>query len=154
MDVITKHNAAKATGEMGDNDEEDNTNTIINGEGPTDQNHRNVDKKVSSDKIVAGEAREALIPNPRGDHHVLSPPSSPRNSYDSSKSLRITGKNYQTQKEQINSVGARLESLTHCTYNSLAVKLKVVAVEDNYRLEMANEQLIAMLMVKTCSDQI
>ena len=78
-DTIKAHFAAKSIGNAGDQEEEDDMNTVVNGEenGP--------DEEVPQDE-------DNNILNQGGDNHVPSPPHSPRNLLISSKSLKIKGK--------------------------------------------------------------
>ena len=55
---------------------------------------------------------EVPILNPEGDHYVPSLPPSSRNSFISSKSLKIEEKSYQIRKERINRLLSNIEENT------------------------------------------
>ena len=96
IDIIKKHTAAKATGANEEQGEEDDTNTVIN-----DDDSGN-DNEVPIINNPTGDNSEDPLVNAGGDNVVPTLPPSPRNSYGSSKSLRIGGKSHRAKKERIN----------------------------------------------------
>ena len=76
LDTIKAHFVAKSIGNAGDQEEEDDTNTVING------GDNGADEEVPQDE-------ENNILNQGGDNYVPSPSRSPRNFIESSKSVRI-----------------------------------------------------------------
>ena len=88
LEVIKSHLIAKATGDNGDQDEEDNTDTVINGEDT------GVNDEVPIVNYLTGEDSGVPILNPGGDNLVPTPSPSSRNSQGSCKPLRIEGKSY------------------------------------------------------------
>ena len=73
--------AAQSCGNNGDQDDEDDTNTVVNGED-----------NGAGEEIPQEEENNIL--NQEGDNPVPMPPHSQRNSKGSSKSLKIEGKSY------------------------------------------------------------
>ena len=81
LDTITAFFGSKSIGNAGDQDDEDKTNTIVNGGDNGDQ-----------EEVPQDEENNSL--NQDGDNPVPSLPYSQRNSLISSKSLKIEGKSY------------------------------------------------------------
>lgn len=88
LDAIKAYCAEKSIGYVDGREREDDENTVVNGGGgaarekPEDQEHN--------------------VFNPGGDNLIPSPCTSPRNSLNSSKSLKIDRKSYQVRKQRIN----------------------------------------------------
>ena len=96
LDAVRAYITAQAIGNAGDQDNEDDTNTVINGED-----------NGAGDEIPQEEENNVLN---QGDvNPVPMPPCSPRNSRGSSKSLKIEGKSYQIRKQKINSMLSKIE---------------------------------------------
>ena len=88
LEVLKSHLSAKATSNNRDQDKEDNTNTVINGEDSGNDN------EVPDVNNLTDDNSGVPILNPGGDNYIPTLPPSPRNSQGSSKSLRIEGKSY------------------------------------------------------------
>ena len=102
LDAVKAYVAAQAIGKAGDQDNEDDINTAINGED-----------NGAGNEIPQEEENNVLN---QGDvNPVPTPPCSPRNSRGSSKSLKIEGKSYQIRKQKINRLLSEIEenSLLH-----------------------------------------
>ena len=69
LDIIKAHFAAKDTGDMGDQDKEEETNIIKNKEYSG-----NTHDKVSEENIPSGDKDEVPILNPGGNHYVFTLP--------------------------------------------------------------------------------
>ena len=87
---LLKNLDAQSICNAGDQDDEDDMNTVVNGED-----------NGAGEEIPQEEENNIL--NQGGDNPVPTPPRSPRNSRGSSKSLKIEGKSYQMYSQQASS---------------------------------------------------
>ena len=86
LDALKAYIAAQAVGNAGDQDNEDDTNTIINCE------HNGAGDEIPQEEENNGLNQGDVTP-------VTTPSHSPRNSRGSSKSLKIEGKSYQIRNQ-------------------------------------------------------
>ena len=95
LEAIKAYVAAQVIGNPGDQGDEDDTHTVIEGQN-------NADNEIPQ---AEGNILNQDVPP------VPSPPCSPRNSKGSSKSVKLEGQSYQIRKQKINSMLSKLASL-------------------------------------------
>ena len=103
LNVIKAHFVAKATGDVSEQEEEDNRSII------SDDELWNSNKEVSGAKIPSGDDQEIPVLNP-GGNDISNLTHSPRNWYHSSMYFKIGGRSYQIQKDRINCLLAEIKA--------------------------------------------
>ena len=94
LEAVKAYVAAHVIGNAFDQDNEDDVNTVINGE------NNGGDKIPQEEENILNQGNATPVPMP---------PCSPWNSRGSSKSTKIEGKNYQLGKQKINSTLSQIE---------------------------------------------
>ena len=119
LDTIKAYCAENPAGIPEDQEEEDDRDTIVNG-----------GENGANGEVPEGEENNVL--NPGGDNQIPTPPGSPRNSIESSRSVRIRGKRYQIQKERINKLLSQLE-LDSDNNHSEHLKEQTIILSDMFK---------------------